>query len=79
MGRVPNSGSTALPVRFLDHDVRTNILFCSAGVSDVLVENFLPGKLAEYGLDYGSLGSACPGLVYCSITGFGQDGPYSNR
>jgi crotonobetainyl-CoA:carnitine CoA-transferase CaiB-like acyl-CoA transferase len=50
-----------------------------ATVSDVLVENFLPGKLAEYGLDYASLSPSSPQLIYCSISGFGQDGPYSNR
>lgn len=47
--------------------------------SDVLVENFLPGKLAAYGLDYKSLSVDCPSLVYCSITGYGQSGPYAQR
>ncbi len=42
---------------------------------DVLVENFKVGGLARYGLDYASLKSANPRLIYCSITGFGQDGP----
>jgi crotonobetainyl-CoA:carnitine CoA-transferase CaiB-like acyl-CoA transferase len=53
--------------------------FVAAGVSDVLVENFLPGKLAEYGLDYESLNPTLPGLIYCSISGFGQTGPYRHR
>src|SRR5215207_6726695 len=43
--------------------------------ADVLVENFRPGTLARMGLDYGSLESAHPRLIYCSISGFGQDGP----
>ena len=47
--------------------------------SDVLIENFKVGGLARYGLDYESLREHCPGLVYCSITGFGQTGPYAAR
>lgn len=47
--------------------------------SDVLIENFKPGGLARYGLDYGSLAALHPGLVYCSITGFGQTGPYATQ
>ena len=46
---------------------------------DVVIENFKPGGLAQYGLDYGTLSATHPGLVYCSITGFGQTGPYANR
>ncbi|HEX4782155.1 MAG TPA: CaiB/BaiF CoA-transferase family protein [Usitatibacter sp.] len=47
--------------------------------SDVLVENFKVGDLARYGLDHASLARENPRLVYCSITGFGQDGPYRDR
>ncbi|MEE4190853.1 MAG: CaiB/BaiF CoA-transferase family protein [Halieaceae bacterium] len=47
--------------------------------SDVLVENFKVGGLAKYGLDYESLSAENPQLVYCSITGFGQTGPYAAR
>ena len=47
--------------------------------SDVLVENFKVGGLAAYGLDYASLSALNPRLVYCSVTGFGQDGPYAKR
>ncbi len=47
--------------------------------SDVLVENFKVGDLARHGLDAATLMQAHPGLVYCSITGFGQDGPYRDR
>ncbi len=47
--------------------------------SDVLVENFKVGGLKKYGLDYDSVKLINPGLIYCSITGFGQTGPYANR
>ncbi len=47
--------------------------------SDVLVENFKVGGLAGYGLDYASLKVLNPRLIYCSITGFGQTGPYAER
>jgi crotonobetainyl-CoA:carnitine CoA-transferase CaiB-like acyl-CoA transferase len=47
--------------------------------SDVVIENFKVGALAKYGLDYPNLGAANPRLVYCSITGFGQTGPYAAR
>ena len=47
--------------------------------SDVLVENFKVGGLAHYGLDYASLKQVNPKLIYCSVTGFGQDGPYAER
>ncbi len=47
--------------------------------SDILLENFKVGGLKRYGLDYDSLKRINPGLIYCSITGFGQDGPYANR
>ncbi len=50
-----------------------------AAKSDVLLENYKVGGLAKYGLDYESLKAVNPGLVYCSITGFGQDGPYAGR
>lgn len=47
--------------------------------SDVLIENYKFGDLARYGLDYESLAKVNPGLVYCSVTGFGQNGPYKHR
>jgi crotonobetainyl-CoA:carnitine CoA-transferase CaiB-like acyl-CoA transferase len=50
-----------------------------AARADVLVENYKVGGLAQYGLDYASLKADFPRLVYCSITGFGQTGPYAPR
>tara|TARA_R110000868_G_scaffold90113_3_gene250419 strand:- start:3416 stop:4609 length:1194 start_codon:yes stop_codon:yes gene_type:complete len=47
--------------------------------ADVLIENFKVGGLAAYGLDYASLQQLNPRLIYCSITGFGQTGPYAKR
>lgn len=50
-----------------------------AAQADVLVENFKVGGLRQYGLDYDSLRSLNPRLIYCSVTGFGQTGPYAER
>lgn len=50
-----------------------------ASRSDVLVENFKVGDLSRYGLDYASIRALNPDIVYCSITGFGQTGPYAPR
>lgn len=47
--------------------------------ADVLIENFKVGGLAKYGLDYESLKEINPRLIYCSVTGFGLDGPYAHR
>ena len=47
--------------------------------ADVVIENFKVGGLAKYGLDYASLSAVNPRLIYCSITGFGQTGPYAHR
>jgi len=47
--------------------------------ADVVLENYKVGQLKKYGLDYESLKAVKPGLVYCSVTGFGQDGPYAHR
>ncbi|MGJ7509197.1 CaiB/BaiF CoA transferase family protein [Variovorax sp. GT1P44] len=50
-----------------------------AAQSDILVENFKTGGLRQYGLDYESLRALNPRLVYCSVTGFGHDGPHASR
>ncbi|ABV95002.1 L-carnitine dehydratase/bile acid-inducible protein F [Dinoroseobacter shibae DFL 12 = DSM 16493] len=47
--------------------------------ADILIENFKVGGLAKYGLDYAALAAINPRLIYCSVTGFGQDGPYAHR
>ena len=56
------------------HTIRALAMHC-----DVFVENFKVGDMARYGLDYASLQKLKPSLVYCSITGFGQTGPYKDR
>ncbi|MFP3656813.1 CoA transferase, partial [Burkholderia sp. SIMBA_052] len=48
-----------------------------AAQSDVVLENYKVGQLAKYGLDYEALRAVMPDLVYCSVTGFGQTGPYA--
>ncbi|WP_171125406.1 MULTISPECIES: CaiB/BaiF CoA-transferase family protein [unclassified Ruegeria] len=50
-----------------------------ASYADILIENFKPGGLAKYGLDYKALSKDLPGLVYCSISGYGQTGPNSSK
>ncbi|KIN70926.1 CAIB/BAIF family protein [Sulfitobacter noctilucae] len=55
------------------------ILRHMAARADVVIENFKPGGLAKYGLDHATLCAAHPGLVYCSISGFGQTGPNSSQ
>lgn len=73
-----NRGKTSTVADFTQpQDVaRVKALIADA---DVVVENFKVGGLAKYGLDYASLAAEHPRLVYCSITGFGQDGPYAPR
>jgi crotonobetainyl-CoA:carnitine CoA-transferase CaiB-like acyl-CoA transferase len=51
----------------------------AARIADIVVENFLPGDLARFGLDAAMLRSERPELIVCSITGYGQDGPYATR
>ena len=47
--------------------------------SDILLENYIPGNLTQFGLDYDHLREVNPAIIYCSVSGFGQDGPYANR
>ncbi|KAK7717911.1 hypothetical protein SLS57_006289 [Botryosphaeria dothidea] len=61
------------------HPAGVEILHKLAKDCDVLVENYLPGGLKKYGMDYKSVSKINPSLIYASITGYGQTGPYSNR
>ncbi|KAH8594277.1 caib/baif family protein-like protein [Bisporella sp. PMI_857] len=61
------------------HKAGVKILHKLAAESDVLVENYLPGTLKKYGMDYPTLQKLNPKLIYASITGYGQTGPYSDR
>ncbi|KAK3899689.1 CoA-transferase family III domain-containing protein [Staphylotrichum tortipilum] len=56
-----------------------DILHKLAAKCDILVENYIPGSLAKYGLDYETMRKINPALIYASITGYGQTGPYSPR
>jgi len=73
-----NRGKLSVAVDFTTPDGQ-KIVRDLAAQADVLVENYKVGGLAKYGLDYASLAAVNPRLVYCSITGFGQDGPYADR
>ncbi len=73
-----NRGKKSVALDLADADAQRRIRKL-AGQCDVLVENYKVGDLARYGLDYASLHKSYPGLVYCSITGFGQTGPYAER
>ncbi|QWC57196.1 CoA transferase [Erythrobacter sp. 3-20A1M] len=69
-----NRGKRGIVADFRDEGQLEGVKDLAAG-ADVLIENFLPGKLVRFGLDYPALAQANERLVYCSITGFGQDGP----
>jgi crotonobetainyl-CoA:carnitine CoA-transferase CaiB-like acyl-CoA transferase len=73
-----NRGKRSIAVDFATERGQRIVRKLAAG-SDVLIENFKFGGLVKYGLDYNSLAPDNPRLVYCSITGFGQDGPYAHR
>jgi crotonobetainyl-CoA:carnitine CoA-transferase CaiB-like acyl-CoA transferase len=73
-----NRGKRSVTADFRTEEGRTRVLELARG-ADVLIENFKLGGLAKYGLDYKSLRAINPGLIYCSITGFGQTGPYAHR
>jgi crotonobetainyl-CoA:carnitine CoA-transferase CaiB-like acyl-CoA transferase len=73
-----NRGKRSIAVDFEQEDGR-RIVRKLALHSDVLIENFKVGGLAKFGLDYASLAQDNPRLIYCSITGFGQTGPYAPR
>jgi crotonobetainyl-CoA:carnitine CoA-transferase CaiB-like acyl-CoA transferase len=69
-----NRGKSSVVADFHDAANLARVKALIAG-ADVVIENFKVGGLAKFGLDYASLAGANPRLVYCSITGFGQDGP----
>jgi crotonobetainyl-CoA:carnitine CoA-transferase CaiB-like acyl-CoA transferase len=73
-----NRGKASIIADFTNPDDIARIRALAAE-ADVVIENFKLGGLAKYGLDYASLSALNPGLIYCSITGFGQDGPYAPR
>ncbi|MEQ5872349.1 CoA transferase [Sagittula sp. NFXS13] len=68
--------SEVVDLRSAEGQARVRELVAEA---DILIENFKVGGLKKYGLDYASLAEVNPRLIYCSITGFGQDGPYAHR
>src|SRR6266404_525149 len=71
-----NRGKKSVAVDFTQSEGQV-IVRELARVADIVVENFKVGGLKKYGLDYESLAAVNPRLVYCSITGFGQTGPYA--
>ena len=73
-----NRGKRSVVVDLTEAEDQARIRAMVAG-ADILIENFKVGGLAKYGLDYAALAKVNPGLIYCSITGFGQTGPYAHR
>jgi len=73
-----NRGKRSITADFTTDEGRSLVRQLAAS-ADVVIENFKVGGLAKYGLDYESLKAVNPRLIYASITGFGQDGPYANR
>ena len=69
--------------RSLAQDIRTaqgaDVIRALAETADVFIENFRPGVVAKYGLDYASIQAIKPDIVYCSISGYGQQGDWSGR
>jgi len=73
-----NRGKSSVAIAFETPEGQAAIRALAAE-ADILIENFKVGGLAKYGLDYASLKAINPCLIYASITGFGQDGPYAAR
>ena len=73
-----NRGKASVTIDFRDEAGKARLLDL-LGNADILIENYKVGGLAKYGLDYDSLKGQFPNLIYCSITGFGQTGPYARR
>lgn len=73
-----NRNKVSISMDFTQADQRKQLLTMIES-ADILIENYKVGGLAKYGLDYPTLKQLNPRLIYCSITGFGQTGPYKNR
>tara|TARA_R110002049_G_scaffold44333_5_gene130033 strand:- start:84734 stop:85846 length:1113 start_codon:yes stop_codon:yes gene_type:complete len=73
-----NRGKASVTIDFRTDEGQAQLKALLAD-ADILIENFKTGGLAKYGLDYASLAPQFPKLIYCSITGFGQTGPYAHR
>ena len=73
-----NRNKRSLTLNLRDSQAK-DIFLNMAGSADVVVENFTPGVMSRFGLDYHAVKAVNPKIVYCSISGFGQDGPYQNR
>ena len=73
-----NRGKKSVTADFRTEDGQ-NLVRNLVADADIVIENFKVGGLAKYGLDYASLNKVNPALIYCSVTGFGQDGPYAHR
>lgn len=73
-----NRGKKSVTIDFRTEEGRARLKSLLAD-ADILIENFKTGGLAKYGLDYATLSTEFPQLIYCSITGFGHDGPYAPR
>ena len=73
-----NRGKKSVTIDFRTEDGQAQLKALLAD-ADILIENFKVGGLAKYGLDYANLKCEFPALIYCSVTGFGQTGPYAHR
>ena len=73
-----NRNKRSLTLNFKEQEAREIFLKLAAD-ADVIVENFTPGVMSRFGLDYETIKETNPRVVFCSISGFGQDGPYRTR
>ena len=73
-----NRNKRSLTLNFKEEQAR-EIFLKLVAQSDVVVENFTPGVMTRFGLEYATVKQANPNIIYCSISGFGQDGPYQSR
>ena len=73
-----NRNKRSLTLNFKEQEA-INIFLKLVEKADVVVENFTPGVMKRFGLDYEAVKAINPSIIYCSISGFGQDGPYQNR